>query len=358
MIGIIGGSGNVGQWATRILSHYSTTDIKVGGRNKKKFEDLANLLSDNAHVEFKQVDFRDICSVKNFAENCTIILNCAGPTYNHASGLAEVILNMGIGYVDVGYGKRMDEINGSFRERRILYKAGSIPGLSGILPRYLAQQFEEVSQMEIYYCALGKFTKTAASDYLNGIFDGIEELPVKRREARRKLLPLSMNETYLYPYYDEECKYVEQYIKCSGSKWFMALEGESINKFMSMAFDNYKMDFDKAVDNLCLATYVDTLGRTEYAGFVIQISGVSKGKHITRTLQVKAPNAEYMTGTVAAASVLLMENKGELKFGGDMGRIAEVNDFIEILKRVGDRLQISVGTKSIEDLVVVEEGEI
>ena len=97
MIGIIGGSGNVGQWATQALTRFSSAYIKVGGRNKEQFEKLARSLPDNAAVEFRQVDFKNIHSVKQFAEDCTIILNCAGPTYNHASELAEAVLNMGIG---------------------------------------------------------------------------------------------------------------------------------------------------------------------------------------------------------------------------------------------------------------------
>ena len=358
MIGIIGGGGNVGQWATQALTRFSSAYIKVGGRNKEQFEKLARSLPDNAAVEFRQVDFKNIHSVKQFAEDCTIILNCAGPTYNHASELAEAVLNMGIGYVDVGYGKAMDQIFKRYGDKRILCKAGAIPGLSGVLPKYLAQQFEEIHQIEVYYCALGKFTKTAAADYLDGVFDNRMELPSKRREARRKLLPLSINEAYLYPYYDEECEHVERITKCNVSKWFMALEGECTHNFMNTAADSYKMDSDKAVEDLCLATYVDTLGRTEYAGFVIQISGETAGKHMIRTMQVKAPTAEYMTGTVAAASALLLDHTKELKIGGELGKIKEVNEFFSILDRIGQRLLISIVDKSIEDLTAVEEGEI
>lgn len=358
MIGIIGGSGNVGQRATQALSRYSGTCIRVGGRHEEQFKNLASSLPDNAAVEFRQVDFKDIHSVKQFAEDCTIILNCSGPIYNHASELAEAILNLGIGYVDVGYGKAMNQIFERFGDKRILCKAGAIPGLSGFLPKYLAQQFGEVSQIEVYYCALGKFTKTAAADYLDGVFGSRRELPSKRREARKKLLPLSVNEAYLYPYYDEECENVERITKCNVSKWFMALEGECTNKFMVTAADNYKADYDKAVEDLCLAAYVDTLGRTEYAGFVIQISGKTAGKHIIRTLQVKAPTAEYMTGTVAAASTLLLNNKRELEVGGELGKIKEVNEFFAILGKIGQELQVSMESKSIEDLTAFEEGEI
>ena len=160
------------------------------------------------------------------------------------------------------------------------------------------------------------------------------------------------------PYYDEECEHVERITKCNVSKWFMALEGECTHNFMNTAADSYKMDSDKAVEDLCLATYVDTLGRTEYAGFVIQISGETAGKHMIRTMQVKAPTAEYMTGTVAAASALLLDNTKELEIGGELGKIKEVNEFFSILDRIGQRLLISIVDKSIEDLTAVEEGEI
>ena len=77
-----------------------------------------------------------------------------------------------------------------------------------------------------------------------------------------------------------------------------------------------------------------------------------------RTMQVKAPTAEYMTGTVAAASALLLDNTKELEIGGELGKIKEVNEFFSILDRIGQRLLISIVDKSIEDLTAVEEGEI
>lgn len=358
MIGIIGGYGNVGQWAARALLRYADKRIRVGGRNEERFRTWANTLSDSGTVEFMHVDFRDINSVKQFAEGCTIILNCSGPTYSCSSKLAEVILSMGIGYVDAGYDRAMSRIYEKFGDGKVLCKAGAIPGLSGLLPMYLAQQFDKVNQIEVYYCALGKFTKTAATDYLNGIFGNRTKVPLKRREEKRKLLPFSAEEAYLYPYYDEECEHVQQITKCDMSRWFMALAGECTNKFMFTAVDSYKADPDKAVKDLCMAAYVDTLGRSEYAGFVIQISGEAAGKQIIRTLLVKAPTAEYMTGIAAAASVILLNDKKELDVGGEPGKIKDVREFFEIFRRIGRELQINIQAESIEDLMAVEEGEI
>ena len=65
-----------------------------------------------------------------------------------------------------------------------------------------------------------------------------------------------------------------------------------------------------------------------------------------------------MTGTVAAASALLLDNTKELEIGGELGKIKEVNEFFSILDRIGQRLLISIADKSIEDLTAVEEGEI
>lgn len=109
--------------------------------------------------------FQNIHSVKHLLR-IAIILNCAGPGSiimhpNWKSSGIEQELGM-----DVGYGKVDDQIFKRYGDKRILCKAGAIPGLSGrVKPKYLAQQFEEIHQIEAYYCALGKFTKTAAADY-------------------------------------------------------------------------------------------------------------------------------------------------------------------------------------------------
>lgn len=358
MIGIIGGCGNVGRWATYVLSQYYRLCIRVGGRNSEHFKTIEKSLIHNHDIKFKAIDVMDINSVQAFAKDCTIILNCSGPTYNYASKLAEVILSMGIGYVDVGYSKDMQNIYEKFGDKKIICKAGAIPGLSGVLPQYLAQKFTKVKQLDVYYRALGKFTQTAAADYLAGAISGSIGLPLFHRAIERKILPLSINESYIYQYYDSECEYVDRQIKCEASRWFMAVDGECTNKLLSMNKGISKSDIAKVAQELCVASYVDTLGRTEYASFIIQISGENADKHFINTLLMMAPSAEYVAGVVAASSVILLKNKGKLINGGELYKIKELTSFIDIMLKIGQNIQINILDKSIDELIANEEGEI
>lgn len=357
MIGIIGGYGSVGQWAAKSLTEHMEDMIRVGGRNKAVYAMCAER-HQLIHTEFARVDFTDLDSVRQFAKGCRLILNCAGPAFGRSLKVADTILNMGSCYVDVGFDNHMDELFKQYDNRNLLCKAGAIPGLSGLLPRYLAERVQQADQVEVYYSALGKFSKTASEDYLNGIFGNGTAVTGKRKEAERKLLPLSSQESYLYPYYDSECDYVSQSIQPAGCKWFMTLEGESTNMFMSNAAELYVRNKERAIEGLRDASYADTLGKNEYAGFAVQVSGTVSDMDICQTLYLKAPSPEYLTGTAAAAAVLLTDKYCGLTGGSELSMIQDVEGYLEILKEIGKAIEIRIETGTIADLLIQEEGEI
>lgn len=357
MIGIIGGYGSVGQWAVKSLAEHMEDMIRVGGRSKAGYEMCAERNQLN-HTEFARVDFTDLDSVRQFAKGCRLILNCAGPTFGRSLKAADAVLSMGSYFVDVGFDNHMDELFKQYNNRNLLCKAGAIPGLSGLLPRYLAKTLRQADKVEVYYSALGKFSKTASEDYLNGIFRNGRAIPGRRREAERKFLPLSHQESYLYPYYDSECDYVSRSLQPAGCKWFMALEGESTNMFMSNAGEIYGKNQESAIESLCDTSYADTLGRNEYAGFLVQATGIGRDREMSRTLYLKAPSPEYLTGTAAAAAVLLTDQYQGLTGGSELSMIQDVDGYLDILKEIGTAIEIRIETGTIADLLIQEEGEI
>jgi len=357
MIGIIGGYGSVGRWAVKSLSKHMDEIIKVGGRSKTAYE-MCVERHQLKHTEFAKVDFADLNSVRQFAKGCRLILNCAGPTFGRSLKVADTVLGLGSCYVDVGFDNHMDELFKRYNNRNLLCKAGAIPGLSGLLPRYLANKLGQAEQVVVYYSALGKFSKTASEDYLNGIFGSGIAVTGKRKEVERKLLPLSSQESYLYPYYDSECDYVSRSLQPASCKWFMALEGESSNMFMSNAGELYLQNQERAIAGLCDASYADTLSNSEYAGFVVQTSGIGNGMDMCQTLYLKAPSPEYLTGTATAAAVLLTDKYCGLTGGSELSMIQDVEGYLEILKEIGTAIEIRIETGTIADLLIQEEGEI
>lgn len=356
MIGIIGGYGNIGQWAATLLYENLQESIKIGGRSREKFDSFIKI-NKLPKAQYQYADIDDKKSIQEFASGCTSVLNCAGPTYDKSSGLGQIMRSMNIKYADVGYASKQ-QTDMENNQSNILCKAGAIPGLSGLLPRYLAMKFDKVFSMEFYYQALGRFTKTAAEDYLKGIFINTKGEMPRKRECETRLLPLSSTAVNLYPYYDGESDYVRRKLSLDTGQWFMALEGECTKNFMNRMGALLTGNKGKIIEELCNATYIDTLGRKDYAGFVIQMKGEKDGKQKVKTLLLKGDSPEYLTGAVAASAVIAMERMTINTETGELYSMDKVQEFMQILEKIGQGIQIHIENKSIEELLVTEEGEI
>ena len=151
MIGILGAYGNIGVWATRFIKVNSSQKLRIGGRNIDKVD--STIREEFANADWVKVDVSDKESIEQFITGCDCILDCTKISEKDALQMDDIasvakvpVVHLGI----VGYRKGKSST-------LIIYGAGSIPGLSGLIPQYLAQHFDSVEKCDFYYGGIGSF---------------------------------------------------------------------------------------------------------------------------------------------------------------------------------------------------------
>jgi len=138
-IGIIGYRGFVGK---AIVSLLEDKYLLIKGSRNKNIQEESTFY----------VDAYDDRSLEKFCSKCTVLINAAGPSYIIGDRIAKVACVLGVKYVDIFGGNLLHEKIFAYAEKgRFIICAGSVPGLTGILTRYLTEKFSAGHQkIEIY----------------------------------------------------------------------------------------------------------------------------------------------------------------------------------------------------------------
>lgn len=278
MIGIIGGYGNIGIEAADIIKTNSSEMIRVAGRNISKVSQRAKELF--ASDKWFQIKESSSNEWKDFIKGCRLVL-CSAELGNETVECINRIageLDCPIVYLGINLPKQ--EAEGKF-----IYGAGSIPGLSGIIPQYLAQDFDSVASIDFYYGAKGTFTYTAAKDYMDGVFNNSNRSMVMWKYGKLlPYVPAEVEKTNMYicneienmrcfPYFDDESEYLCQKYGLSEGRWHMCISGENTLKVLERARYDYQVNKDKTLRNICRASKLDCFGTTGITKFVLTHDG-------------------------------------------------------------------------------------
>lgn len=365
MIGIIGGYGDIGLYAAGILDRSLDEKLRIGGRNADKVS--SEIKNGFQAAQWVGADINCEGSMEEFIRGCRIILNCTGQRNGASIKLARIAAKRGCSYIDIAEDEKLESVGSTAHDVKIIHGAGSIPGLSGVLPGYLAGKFDAVEGMEFYYTALGRFSAAAARDYIEGLFLDVSKSMMVWKKGKAvpyeinggvKKLPLSKKQIRLFPYFDREAELVARELNLMQGQWYMGIDGEHTLKALERARVSYMTDSEKAIDNLCAATQVDCQGRELYAGFVIQMEGyVGREKNI-KTLVLKSKNPSELTGSAAAAAVAAV-SRGLLRPGVHaLGKAVPVKDFMQVMTGLNGNLELEILEGSILKLFEIVTGEI
>ncbi|MGW8437377.1 saccharopine dehydrogenase NADP-binding domain-containing protein, partial [Nocardiopsis sp. NPDC055879] len=166
VIGVVGASGAVGRHAAHALRSLGHGRLVLGARRTDPLNTLAEELG--GPVEVVPVDVDSAESLEAFCHRCDVVLNCAGPSYRILDRVAVAALATGADYVDVtGDTPVHDRLAGSpaAGEHRVLLSAGTLPGLSALLPRWFARG-HGLREMTVHAGGLERCTGAAAGDLL------------------------------------------------------------------------------------------------------------------------------------------------------------------------------------------------
>ena len=139
MIGVIGATGMVGAAVAERL-HSAGLPILLGGRRRSSINHPTH-----ADIEITQVDITDSVSLDAFCRSCSIVVNCAGPSYRILDTVARTALSNGAHYVDPAGDDpvytRLERPPGP--QKAAVVSAGLLPGVSAMLLSWLADRLDE-----------------------------------------------------------------------------------------------------------------------------------------------------------------------------------------------------------------------
>ena len=145
---VLGATGAVGKTCSRRLAaHASETGatVRLGGRDRGRLEELAADLPGN--VEVLQTDLTNDDALAAFCADSRVVANCAGPSYALLDRVARAAWAADADVVDIGGELRaVEQLRGragapapQIDRRTAVFSAGTMPGLSGTLPRLLCR---------------------------------------------------------------------------------------------------------------------------------------------------------------------------------------------------------------------------
>ncbi|MGW7469823.1 saccharopine dehydrogenase NADP-binding domain-containing protein [Streptomyces xantholiticus] len=314
VIGVLGGYGAVGAAAARCLADWGAFLLRIGGRDAEAAARCASSLGGRA--EPMAVDVMDDDSLDRFGRGCDVVLNCAGPAYILAERPRRAAAAPGAAYVDVmdgsGPGRAPDG------ERTAVLSAGVSPGLSGLLPRLLAEGPVPLRAARFtgYYVMLGAFTHTGAVDYLLSLDRDYGVARAQWRDGRvvrgalggaqeREVAGVGHPVT-VYPYLTRELVGQARALGLAEARWYNAFDGHRLLDALNRhrAGDGGAGSLDAGVAGVVRASTLDALGRTPYHLLwgVLEGSGPD-GAPVRRTALIRGDDGSAMTGTVGAVAV-------------------------------------------------------
>lgn len=179
--GIIGSTGHIGRHVSEILEKKGYRILKAGRSLK------------NSDKE-RQLDINDKENLRQFISECNLVINCAGPsTFISEKILTECIL-LGKNYIDA-FGWIEDIDRRDYKDSVIVLNAGTVPGLPGILAKYLSK--EDSGKLMVCSGGIEMAGKSSLIDMIVSSFNGYSSPGMEIREGKPEKVSYQVNASFL-----------------------------------------------------------------------------------------------------------------------------------------------------------------
>jgi hypothetical protein len=310
VIGVLGAAGSVGRHVVELLRDEG--DLRAGGRTLEPIPPAR---------ERVRVDIGEPGSLKRFCADLSIVVNCAGPSYAVKDRVATAALAAGADYVDLGGddpGHEALTSSGAVTpERTVVLSAGTVPGLSVLLPRHLVDQVPGTTGLTAYAGGLEHCSPTAATDILLSLTVGGANgepfgYPLAAwRHGRRELRALRASEdaeaaffpgrVALQPILTAELERFAARHRVPELNWYNVYPGRQARTVFSRlpALSlRQGADRDDIRDQMVRAARIDLAGHNPYYRMVFVLTGQSGAV----TAVLRAEDSYRITAFVAASA--------------------------------------------------------
>ncbi len=318
LVGIVGAYGAVGAATARFIRTFCAVEVRLGGRDLKRTQRLID--TDLGAGAAMSVDVDDPVALSRFCQDCSVVVNCAGPSHRVQDRVARAALAAGADYVDPGGDEPLHASLAPLdlvrRDRRAILSAGLMPGLSGIIPRWIAQHgFDRADRLTAFISLRTRFTHAAAVDFLLSDHRGYgESLAAWQHGVRvsRALEPLAQIElpyfqtrVDAYPYLSREADRLAAALGLSDLHWYHLFDDQRIVSLVGRLQQEIGegQPVDAAADALVRAVDVELFGREPSVVLVFELAGLAQGRSLQRTALFRATDTYETSGAVAALAV-------------------------------------------------------
>ncbi|MFG2603296.1 saccharopine dehydrogenase NADP-binding domain-containing protein [Streptomyces sp. NPDC048514] len=374
-LAVLGGYGAVGAVAARELATaHPEARLRIGGRRFDEATRCADHLG--GHAEPYAVDLTDPDSLTAFCAGSHVVVNCAGPSYRVLDTVARAALAAGADYVDAGgdepVHRALTDRDPARQGRAAVLTAGMMPGLTGMLPRWLAAQgVDEPERLLAYVGTMDRLTPAGAGDYLLSLGGAYGEAQSAWRGGARVLrvlqpltdteLPFFPGTVSAYPYLSYEAERLARDLGLATVDWYNVFDGGSrmlktLGRLQGAMTGQSALE--PAAHELIEAAGLDLFGRDPYQLFALELTGRSAGRTATRALVLRGTDTYELTGAVAAAAA------GALLAGrvpAGVHYAAEVLDADAVVERLGQLAAVTsldLFDRPLAEACATEEGEL
>lgn len=330
VIGILGASGSVGSAALACLREDRNLVLRAAYyTHPPQHPDKSERLS------WSRVDIYDDSSLARFCRGCTVVLNTAGPSMIIGDRIARAADQAGAHYADAfGGGLLASRLQADplSPDRYVIHSAGIYPGLSELLPRWLADiHFDNVQSLHGWSGGREACSAAAAADVLLSTQQGFGLAGAIWKDGHRMTnamtaedfadLPGFPGRVLVQPFLSEELEQTARYLNLHNAKWGNVMASaralEAIAHWSrrlslhpkSASTGKYQNLLKQAVDDLAEIARLDLIGQTPYYRLVIELEGSVSGEPRRLRAVLKATDSYRISGAVAANAVSLMINK-------------------------------------------------
>jgi len=375
VVAILGASGEIGREVALRVARRDGIRLRLGARRASALADAAT--ESGLTAEIRTTDIWDDASLRAFCAGADVVVSCAGPTYRVQGRAALAALRAGADYVDVGGddpAREQIESSGLAHAGRALLSAGTVPGLSALLPRWLVERTGTRTRMTAWAGGMERCSRTVAQDMLLSLSSGgpngkaygtalaawrggrAEPRAHAVREGVR--LPGFPGEVVLQPFLSAEAERVARRTRLLDLDWWNVWPTGQVWSLLARlpaVLSDPSLPTDEVVERMREASAVDLVGRAPW--YRLRMHGVGDGGEAG--IALSGDSSAVLTATMAAQTVfhLLDEERGEpgARFAAD------VVDADRVLDALGDEPRVRVELDGVVDGAVegaVEEGEL
>lgn len=304
-VGILGASGAVGRAAAHAL-RAAGVPLRLGCRRPEA-------LPPGDRGAATAVDLTDPHRLAAFCAGCRLVLNCAGPSYLVRGLVGRAALQTGADYVDVsGDDPAHAELTAPGRagpDRVAVLSAGTLPGLSALVPRLLAAEAGAAGgggRLTVWAGGLERCGPTVAADLVLSL-----NAPGTTRTTRpgaprtppdTAALAFFPGTATARPAHSAEAERVAAALRLESGDWYTVFPGRRTGDLMTelgATAGRAVLPLDAAAARLAAAAEADLAGRRPYYRVVFRLAGA--GREATAVLGTG--DSCRLTGAVGALTV-------------------------------------------------------